>query len=51
MLLGDTQCEFALPSMRTSGTLTLNGKTQKISGESWLDRQWGETPVDDPTMR
>ncbi|MFE2422005.1 lipocalin family protein [Streptomyces hokutonensis] len=50
-MLGDTQYEFALPSMRTSGTLTLNGKTQKISGKSWLDRQWGETPVDDPTMR
>ncbi|MGW1563065.1 lipocalin family protein [Streptomyces sp. NPDC002144] len=48
---GDTQYEFAYPSMQTTGTLTVNGKTHKASGVSWLDRQWGATPLNDPTMR
>ncbi|BCJ52070.1 carotenoid 1,2-hydratase [Actinoplanes sp. NBRC 14428] len=36
--------EFALPEMRTSGTLTVNGRKHQIKGTSWLDRQWGEMP-------
>jgi predicted secreted hydrolase len=32
---------YSLPSLRTSGTLTLSGKTGKVTGLSWLDRQWG----------
>ncbi|WOX15406.1 lipocalin family protein [Streptomyces sp. N50] len=36
--------EYALPTMATSGTLTLNGRTDKVRGESWLDRQWGPLP-------
>ncbi len=27
-------------SLQTSGTLTLNGNTSKVTGKSWLDRQW-----------
>jgi hypothetical protein len=37
--------EFALPEMRTSGTLVVGGKKHKITGTSWLDRQWGEMPT------
>jgi hypothetical protein len=44
-MLGARQYEFALPSLRTTGTLTVQGKTRKVSGESWLDRQWGELPL------
>ncbi|MDD9376906.1 lipocalin family protein [Streptomyces sp. ZAF1911] len=44
-MLGKRQYEFALPAMRTTGTLTLEGQTHKVSGESWLDRQWGELPL------
>jgi len=34
--------EFALPSMMTTnGSLTLEGKTYTVEGDSWLDRQWG----------
>ncbi|MHC3470758.1 lipocalin family protein [Streptomyces sp. 7R007] len=40
-LLGNQQYEYAFPSMRTTGTLTVQGKTEKVSGETWLDRQWG----------
>ncbi|MEA2590031.1 MAG: hypothetical protein QOH66_2958 [Actinomycetota bacterium] len=32
---------YSLPDLQTSGTLTLNGKTSKVTGKSWLDRQWG----------
>ncbi|MCW8378732.1 lipocalin family protein [Streptomyces justiciae] len=44
-MLGERQYEFAIPALRTSGTLTLEGKTYKVYGESWLDRQWGELPL------
>ncbi|WP_031161954.1 lipocalin family protein [Streptosporangium roseum] len=37
--------EFALPEMQTSGTLVVDGKKHKVSGTSWLDRQWGEMPT------
>ncbi|MBO4252360.1 hydrolase [Streptomyces griseorubiginosus] len=36
--------EYALPTVDTSGTLTLNGRTEKLRGQSWLDRQWGPLP-------
>ncbi|MGW1619795.1 lipocalin family protein [Streptomyces sasae] len=36
--------EYAFPTMDTSGTLTLGGRTDKVSGKSWLDRQWGPLP-------
>jgi hypothetical protein len=49
--LGATNYEYAFPNMRTTGTLTLeNGKTQRVTGRSWLDRQWGVTP-EDPSLR
>jgi predicted secreted hydrolase len=44
-MLGARQHEFALPSLRTTGTLTVQGRTHRVSGESWLDRQWGELPL------
>ncbi|MEV5408616.1 lipocalin family protein [Thermopolyspora sp. NPDC052614] len=49
-ILGDTNYEYAFPDMRTTGTLTIDGKTQRVTGRSWLDRQWGPTP-DDPSLR
>jgi predicted secreted hydrolase len=32
---------YSLPNLQTSGTLTLGGKASKVTGQSWLDRQWG----------
>ncbi|MEU2288351.1 lipocalin family protein [Streptomyces sp. NPDC013178] len=49
-LLGDLQYEFALPALDTTGSLTVNGTTHKVSGETWLDRQWGPVSLADPTM-
>lgn len=37
--------EFALPEMRTSGTLEIGDEKHAIRGTSWLDRQWGEMPM------
>jgi predicted secreted hydrolase len=39
-----TNYEYALPTMDTSGTMTLNGRTENVRGQSWLDRQWGPLP-------
>ncbi|WP_221174679.1 carotenoid 1,2-hydratase [Streptomyces sp. ID38640] len=39
---GGSSYYYSLPNLKTSGTLTLNGKTSKVTGKSWLDRQWGE---------
>lgn len=42
-LFGDVNHEFALPNMRTTGTLSLEGNTHEVVGQTWLDRQWGAT--------
>ncbi|WP_418952367.1 lipocalin-like domain-containing protein [Streptomyces chartreusis] len=49
-MLGEIRYEFALPSMRTTGTLSVRGRSHRVSGESWLDRQWGRVPAS-PSMR
>ncbi|MEV7976766.1 lipocalin family protein [Streptomyces sp. NPDC086519] len=36
--------EYALPAVDTSGTLALNHRTEKVRGQSWVDRQWGPLP-------
>lgn len=40
--LGGTSYYYSLPDLRTSGTLTLGGKATRVTGISWLDRQWGD---------
>jgi predicted secreted hydrolase len=39
--LGSSTYYYSLPDLQTSGTLTLNGATSRLTGKSWLDRQWG----------
>jgi predicted secreted hydrolase len=39
--LGGTSYYYSLPNVQTSGTLTVGGETQQVTGTSWLDRQWG----------
>ncbi|BBC30935.1 hypothetical protein SGFS_022290 [Streptomyces graminofaciens] len=46
-LLGKTNYEYAFPSMQTTGTLNIQDKSYKVSGESWLDKQWGPVAFDD----
>jgi predicted secreted hydrolase len=39
--LGGSSNYYSLPKVQTSGTLTLGGKSARVTGTSWLDRQWG----------
>jgi predicted secreted hydrolase len=39
--LGGTSFYYSLPSLASQGTLTVNNHTYPVSGQSWLDRQWG----------
>lgn len=34
--------QFALPHLRAAGTLRMDGAVTRISGDGWLDRQWGD---------
>ena len=40
--LGGDSYYYSLPQIKTTGTLTLNGRTSNVTGKSWLDRQWGK---------
>ncbi len=39
--LGGTSYYYSLPSLATRGTLKVNDRTYPVTGQSWLDRQWG----------
>jgi predicted secreted hydrolase len=39
--LGGTSYYYSVPKVKTSGTLTLHGRSAPVTGTSWLDRQWG----------
>jgi predicted secreted hydrolase len=34
---------FSLPQLKTSGTVTRNGKPVAVTGTAWLDREWSST--------
>lgn len=33
--------QYSLPVLATRGTVTMDGKTYHVEGNSWFDRQWG----------
>ncbi|MEV0144194.1 MULTISPECIES: lipocalin-like domain-containing protein [unclassified Nonomuraea] len=39
--LGGTSYYYSLPSLATQGTLKVDDRAYPVTGESWLDRQWG----------
>jgi hypothetical protein len=39
---GDINYEYALPNMKTSGSVVVDGKPYQVAGTSWFDRQWGQ---------
>lgn len=39
--LDGTSYYYSLPSLASQGTLRVNNQTYPVTGESWLDRQWG----------
>src|SRR5260370_17152140 len=39
---GDINYEYALPSMKTSGSVVVDRNRYEGDGVSWFDRQWGQ---------
>ena len=35
---------YSLTDLKTSGTITIQGKKIKVTGKSWMDHQWADTP-------
>jgi predicted secreted hydrolase len=44
--LDGTSYYYSLPSLATRGTLKVNNRTYAVTGESWMDRQWGSWKQD-----
>jgi len=42
---GDVSYYYTLPSMRTEGTVILNGESLSVAGLTWHDHQWGNFNV------
>jgi predicted secreted hydrolase len=38
--------QYSVPHLKAVGTLTLDGKTSKIAGDAWFDRQWNDMSPD-----
>jgi predicted secreted hydrolase len=39
---GEINYEYALPNMKTVGSVVVDGKHYQVEGVSWFDRQWGQ---------
>jgi predicted secreted hydrolase len=39
---GEINYEYALPNMKTVGSVVVDGKHYQVDGVSWFDRQWGQ---------
>ncbi len=38
--------QYSLPTLQTSGTMTIEDKTYSVNGTSWFDRQWQNQEVE-----
>ncbi|MBU3100843.1 MULTISPECIES: lipocalin family protein [Clostridium] len=38
--------QYSLPTLATTGTITIEDKTYEINGTSWFDRQWQNQSID-----
>src|SRR5258708_14340374 len=38
---GDINYEYTLPTMKTAGSVVIDGNRYEVDGVSWFDRQWG----------
>lgn len=43
---GNASYYYSIPRLATSGTITLGGDRFKVSGVSWLDREWSTSALD-----
>ena len=44
---GNASHYYSLPQLETRGTLRLDGETLAVSGQSWLDHEWGTSALGD----
>lgn len=51
-LAGATTWQYSVPALETTGTVTIDGTTFTVEGDSWYDRQWFDRePTDLPGLR
>jgi predicted secreted hydrolase len=43
---GNASYYYSLPRLATRGTVTLHGKSFPVQGESWLDREWSTSALE-----
>jgi predicted secreted hydrolase len=48
---GGPSAYYSAPRLAAHGTLTLNGKPARVSGQGWLDHQWGNFGTDVGALR
>ena len=44
---GNASYYYSLTRMTTSGTITAGGETVAVTGNSWMDREWGTSALDE----
>ncbi|MBM3988686.1 MAG: carotenoid 1,2-hydratase [Planctomycetes bacterium] len=44
---GNASHYYSLPRMRSQGTLALRGERHTVSGESWFDREWSTSALEE----
>jgi len=42
---GQASYYFSNPFLSVTGTITIKGKTLKVTGDAWLDREWSSQPL------
>lgn len=47
-MLGMDVFQYSIPTLETSGVLTIEGREFPVSGMSWFDRQWQNQPLGPP---
>jgi len=44
---GNATYYYSFPRLDSHGTVSMNGETRKVSGQSWMDREWGSSAIGD----
>ena len=44
---GNASYYYSLSRLRTSGTLTIQGESIPVSGDSWMDHEWFSSALDE----
>lgn len=50
-MLGMDVFQYSIPTLETTGVLTIDGREYPVSGMSWFDRQWQDQPLGPPEGR